>query len=675
MKILFFDPQSMSRPNASQSFAQHNQVRAAKQPPPLSQSSLCMGLIHCIFLFLLSSVTCPAPLYGGNPFPRYPLIENNVRFWENIYSRYSTSQAVIHDSDNLAIIYEVLPIFNHRLPGSSKINRPILKGIKKKYSTILENLAKGNKPQTKEEQRVASLFAHADRKRLQKASESVRAQVGQKDRFHEGVIRSGAYMAEIKKIFKKEGLPQDLAYLPHVESSFNLRAYSKFGASGIWQFTRATGKQFLTIDYAIDERQDPILASQAAAKFLKKNYTLLGSWPLALTAYNYGPAGMQRAQKAHSTYENIFRHYEQGHFKFASRNFYSEFLAAVKVAKKLEKSPAIQLDKPQITVDFKLPAYVAVEDLCSHFNITTRDIGKYNPAIRKPVLQGKKYIPKGFVLKLPSSSRNKKLLAAIPGHIYHKKQKPTKFYRVRSGDTAGEIARAHGISLKSLRRTNNLSRDATIFVGQNLRIPDKGHKRTTTAAIRASGRKKTKSALATEGSASTLPLLSDSKKSKPPWKNIQKSRSVVLGDIGIRKLPGEKHVPLATIIIQPEESLELLAGWLKVAPSTLRKLNKLPPSSLIHPDEELHIDLSKVSPQEFEEKRFDYHLETEEDFFNSYEVVGVETYTVKRGDTVWELCKTKFDLPLWLLKKYNSTLDFKALRSSQQLTIPIVKTI
>ena len=149
------------------------------------------------------------------------------------------------------------------------------------------------------------------------------------DRFREGLIRSGAYVDQIKEIFRSYGLPSDLAYLPHVESSFNPKAYSKFGAAGLWQFMRSTGKRFLEIDYTLDERRDPIRASHAAARLLKENYKALGTWPMAITAYNHGLAGMMRATRSKGNYEAIFKQYRSRLFKFASRNFYSEFLAAV----------------------------------------------------------------------------------------------------------------------------------------------------------------------------------------------------------------------------------------------------------------------------------------------------------------------------------------------------------
>lgn len=625
-------------------------------------------LLGLLFLFI-STVT---PAVAANHFPRYPVIEKNVRFWEAIYATYSTSQAVVHDPDNLAIIYEVIPIFNHRLPGSSKINKPIFKGIKNKYANILNRLAQGANPRNKEERRVLALFGKTNAKKLRQAAGSVRIQIGQKDRFMEGVVRSGAYITQIKKIFKQKGLPQDLAYLPHVESSFDLRAYSKFGASGIWQFTRSTGKQFLTINYVVDERQDPILASYAAASFLKNNYDSLKSWPLAITAYNYGPAGMRRAKKAHGSYGKIFQHYKQGHFKFASRNFYSEFLAAVKVAKKLERQPTLKLKKPQKSLHVKLPAFVAAHDISTHFQISIADLRKLNPALRRPVFQGKKRIPKGYTLHLPNSSKHKQLLSSVPSRFYHNKQKPTQFYRVRKGDTAGGIANKFKVKLRSLRQANNLNKNATIFVGQNLRIPEKTVTRQQPQkSIGQTSQKVTKAKTVS----SSIPLLSDSKKSKATWRKIQTARSVILGELGVRKIEQKSNLLRGTITVLPEESIELLADWLQVKPNTIRKLNAFSAGRLLHPDESILIPLNSVQAKTFEEKRFDFHLETEEDFFDAFKIVGVHSYTVQKGDTVWEICRKKFDLPLWLLKKYNTTLDFSSLQASQQLTIPIVRTI
>jgi membrane-bound lytic murein transglycosylase D len=127
----------------------------------------------------------------------------------------------------------------------------------------------------------------------------------------------------------------ELAALPMVESSYNPQAYSKAGAVGLWQFIRSTGKQYLTIKRKRDDRRDPIRATEAAAHLLRHNYETLGSWPLAITAYNHGREGILTARAAvgSSAIEEIIARYNGPRFGFASRNFYAEFLAALEVVR------------------------------------------------------------------------------------------------------------------------------------------------------------------------------------------------------------------------------------------------------------------------------------------------------------------------------------------------------
>lgn len=339
-------------------------------------------------------------------FPAYPAIQANINFWEKIYSTYSTSQAVIHDRNDLTKIYDVITIIDYLLPGAQQLNKPLIESTKQKYSTILSRLGQGINPVTKEEHRIAALHKNASRSQLIEASESIRSQIGQKERFRQGVIRSGAYMPEIKRIFRAHNLPEELAYLPHVESSFNPEAYSKVGASGLWQFTRPTGLAYMRIDELIDERQDPIIASHAAAKFLKKNHSLLDCWALALTAYNYGTSGMMRAKRDKGSYENIFLGYREGYFKFASRNFYSEFLAALRVAKRIEQEPALSRHKPIPTTTVRLKKKASLDNISRNFKVDLKTIKELNPAIKAVAFQGRQQLPQGYQLKLPVTTRN-----------------------------------------------------------------------------------------------------------------------------------------------------------------------------------------------------------------------------------------------------------------------------
>jgi membrane-bound lytic murein transglycosylase D len=306
----------------------------------------------------------------------------------------------------------------------------------------------------------------------------VRGQLGQKDRFRAGLIRSGAYLDEIRTILTSYGVPEDLAYLPHVESSFNPSAYSKFGAAGIWQFMRSTGKQFMEVGYVLDERRDPLRATHAAAQLLRENYEKLGSWPLAITAYNHGAAGMARARQKHGDYPAIFTRYRSRTFKFASRNFYSEFLAARQVASDhTAYFGTLELAAPAASHTVRLDGYVRFEDLCAHYKVAPDVMKQMNPALRSPVFNDQKYVPKGYELRLPlDAAPIGATLAAIPSAFYQSAQKPSRFYTVQRGDTAGRIARAHGVRLSDLILANNLSARATIYPKQTLRIPVPGEK-------------------------------------------------------------------------------------------------------------------------------------------------------------------------------------------------------
>jgi membrane-bound lytic murein transglycosylase D len=149
---------------------------------------------------------------------------------------------------------------------------------------------------TAEERRIAAMFAKMPGSdRFQLAADRVRSQSGLRKRFAAGIGRWSGYREEMRDVFRARGLPTELIVIPLFESCFNLDAYSKVGAAGVWQFMPSTGRLFMRVDGAIDERRDPIRSTEAAAAYLGRDYELLGSWPLAITAYNHGRGGMARA--------------------------------------------------------------------------------------------------------------------------------------------------------------------------------------------------------------------------------------------------------------------------------------------------------------------------------------------------------------------------------------------
>ena len=404
-------------------------------------------------------------------FSTPPGLRSKVEFWKKIYSEYSTKHAVVHDIKNLDVIYEV--VYLGEKPLSRRARERKLEKTKKKYRNILRKIGK-TKDKTKlkgEEKRVFALV----KKDFYKASRNIRAQLGQKDRFREGIERSGLYNKEIKRIFKEFNLPEELSVLPHVESSFQIGAYSSAGAAGIWQFTRGTGRLFMRVGYDVDERRDPILASYAAAKLLKKNFKSIGSWPLAITAYNHGLQGMKRAKKrVGNDIVKVIDKYKSRTFGFASRNFYAEFLAALHVVRNQNRYfPNLAIKKPVRRVSFALPDYIHVRTAMDYFDMTRDEIADANPSLRRPVLNGEKRIPKGFVFQAPVRKIDNLVAryGQIPQKVKYGSQLRSKWYTVRRGNTLSGIALRFGTTVRSLKSFNNLGRRNRIYVGQVLQLP------------------------------------------------------------------------------------------------------------------------------------------------------------------------------------------------------------
>jgi len=531
------------------------------------------------FAILVIGMLVAAPAIAGSAtgsghFPLYPVIQDNVAFWQDVYTKYSKHQAVIHDKNDLSIIYEVVTTLDKNLPGADKTNKLLLDRKKQHYRNMLTRLCR-SAPVSREEQRIAGMFAGRDSaRRMAAAAESIRIQTGMKERFREGVVRSGAYISSIKEIFRSHGLPEDLAYLPHVESSFDTSAFSKVGASGIWQFTKSTGKNYLRIDKAVDERSDPLTAAHAAARYLKNSHEQLGTWPLALTSYNYGTAGMKRALNEKGSYERIFSEYDKGHFKFASRNFYSEFLAALASAKKMEGDPSIRLDRPEPTRSVTLKKSAGIGDIRKHFGVSGSTIERLNPALRPAVFSGARSIPKGYVLRLPAAHQAEQPAIAAREGKTPPQSTSGAVHLVRPGENLSVIAGRYGVSPQSLARANGIN-GSVVRIGQKLSIPTAG-----TAAV------KTESPAAAGGKVSRLAVYKTTVHNGKRYGKIQ---------------------------VQPGESLHLLAKWTATSPVVLQRLNKLEDAAKIQPGKHLVLVFDKVSIDFFHKKRQQFHTRDQKD--------------------------------------------------------------
>lgn len=313
-------------------------------------------------------------------------MEKQVQFWVDIYSKYTTEQGVIHDMDNVETVYQVVD----------------LKGLKT-----------DREKQKKVDQAKKEI---ALRLKMDKNQESrLRFQLGQKDRMQTAIFYSGRYLEDMEKIFREAKLPAELTRLAFVESSFNIMARSKVGASGIWQIMPYTARPYKMISSSVDKRNHPLEATKLAAKLLRNNYNMLESWPLAVTGYNHGPTGVKKMANEYKTrdlghlIENVD---SRKSFGFASRNFYACFLAALEVEKNANVYfGSVLWSKPLDSQELKLPVSVKYHDIVKWFDGDKEKAAIYNPHLTTLVTKRGYSIPARTVVSIPKDKYNIALIS------------------------------------------------------------------------------------------------------------------------------------------------------------------------------------------------------------------------------------------------------------------------
>ncbi|MGD9201924.1 MAG: transglycosylase SLT domain-containing protein [Chitinispirillia bacterium] len=622
----------------------------------------------------------------GKIFKTPDILVDNVIFWKKIYAEVSLDEGLIHDRDYPLVIFKKISVKTN----SSRQKSLIIKSAKNKIKNLLYTV--NTEPRSSwpsEAKKIIKLYKrHASLNAMKTAGSRIRFQSGQKERFRQGLYRSGAYLDTIKAIFKHFNIPKRLIYLPHVESSFNPYACSKAGAAGLWQFMRSTGRLYLKINYLVDERRDPLLSTYAAAKHLTRNYKHLKSWPLAITAYNHGLYGMKRAvrQTGSKNISTIIKKHSSGSFRFASKNFYSCFLAASEIAKNPKKYfPGITFAPPLKYRSININYYLRPDHLAHYIGISKKKLKYLNPAIRSIVFSENKLIPKGTTLNIPYSLSPTTAVAAlsgIPDSLKISTPPKPKYYRVGRGDNLFAIARKFNTSARKLALENNIHRMNRIYIGQILQIPRKNQKRATLKPVQVAA----------------TTIKSTSKKVKPKNKKTAKmvtSASHIIADIVTKShdsiitkysdkfdadvynldivvRPGEN---LATIWISVNETLSHYAKWLNIRTQQLRRVNRMGRRSRILVNQKLTIPVSKEKIDHFTSKRLEYHMALEEDFYNQYRVTDIKKEIIRSGGTLWDIWNNDEIIPLWLLRKFNRYIDFNRLVPKMTVWIPVIEEI
>ncbi len=282
-------------------------------------------------------------IHAAEPFPVPPQLRSAVYFWRDIFTRHGSDRVVLHDRENMDVVWRVveLPKDEHGVVDERQVRTTVRRAVEE-VKRELQRLEKDPVAKTHED-RVLLALAGGDKSRFEGAAERLRTQRGVADHFQAGLVRAQQWVSDVRNILKREHVPEEIAVLPFVESMYNPLARSSAGAAGLWQLMPGTARSLgLHVSRSNDQRLDVQQATRAAARVLRQNYRMLGSWPLAITAYNHGPYGVQRAVQTVGSTDlvQLIEGYEKSTWGFSSKNFYAEFLAALSIMNELAESDA-----------------------------------------------------------------------------------------------------------------------------------------------------------------------------------------------------------------------------------------------------------------------------------------------------------------------------------------------
>lgn len=348
-------------------------------------------------------------------------LKQRTQFWFDVYTRYGLAHHIVHHATYPWIVFRVIDttqmLTNGKGPEWLRRDRAdkLAKQQTAEIRAALKKLAK-KKDYTKLtglERELFNKLLPVKGKRSKvfaQAAKEMRSQLGQRDFFQRGLINSSRYLPYMEDEFRAMGLPTELTRLPFVESSFNEEAYSKVGASGIWQIMPRTGKHYMIVNDRIDERNSPLKATVTAGKLFKELYRGAGkSWPLAITSYNNGIGNTLKAIKGANSRDlaTIISRYQKGDFKFASSNFFTCFLAALYAEKYNElifkEVPREPLQEREV---LKIVGKTPLKFLQKTLRLELKEILKYNLDLkisrRKDIT-----LPRGFLLHLPPGYKDR----------------------------------------------------------------------------------------------------------------------------------------------------------------------------------------------------------------------------------------------------------------------------
>lgn len=289
------------------------------------------------------------------------------------------------------------------------------------------------------------------------------------------LARSTRYEKLMKKVLRENGLPEDLFYIAMIESGFSSSAVSHAAAVGYWQFIRGTGKRYgLEISKLVDERRDPVLATQAAAEYFKGLYSVFGSWYLAMASYNVGENRVLREVRKHQT-RDFWELVRKSRLPKETLNYIPKYIAAKMIAKdpatygfsEIDYLDPIEFDT--VTLEKSVNLRVMAEKM----NFNYEDFKALNPKFKGEVASLKKST---LDLRIPVGQKELAIQAAsesVAESVEFIADVDTQAYKIRRGDNLGAIARRFRTTVAYLRDLNDLPRKKNLRVGSTIYVPDR----------------------------------------------------------------------------------------------------------------------------------------------------------------------------------------------------------
>jgi len=280
--------------------------------------------------------------------------------------------------------------------------------------------------------------------------------------------RASEYIPVYKKLFRERGLPEDLAYLPIIESGYRMHATSRARAKGVWQFMAATARMFdLRVDWVVDERLDPFKSAVAAAKYLSTLHREYGDWYLALACYNGGTRRIDRAIR-HLKTRDFFKLAQTRYLRRETRNYVPAFIAAIIIARSPSDYGFSPAKADPIFADTKWIQVPSPADLTQISRLSGLDTARLKTLNPELIRDFTPFNIDTYSLRVPRDTKEDWLDRVV--RLPEEKKYFIGWYRVRRGDNLYHIARKFGTSVWKIKRVNNLNSNL-IHPGDRLRIP------------------------------------------------------------------------------------------------------------------------------------------------------------------------------------------------------------